>query len=178
MPSQVVYQTNADWYESREALVNNSLVKADTTDKGLIKFWFRDNPTLFMLASTGKLQVKWNNIDEKRVLFRLIKNLLVAAPNETLLIKPLKQQVWVNYPVPESFKLFWCDQSTEFVLRKPSELKEEVKLSKFVINLYNVEKAVEQLRREFRFFREPTQNEVALKSGCKDLGDSEDRIGS
>jgi hypothetical protein len=51
---------------------------------------------------------------------------------------------------------------------RSKKLEEEVKLSKFVVELNNVEKSVEQLRREFRFFREPLQNKVALESGCKD----------
>ena len=132
MPSQVVYQTNADWYASREALGNNSLVKADTTEKGLIKFWFKDSPTLFMLASTGKLQVKWSDLHEKKTLYKLVKNLLVANPNEKRVIKPLRQQTWIEYPVPESFKLYWCDISTEYVLKNTtSEGENEASIKTF-----------------------------------------------
>ena len=76
----------------------------------LIKFWFSYSLTLFlMLASTGKLQVKWSDLHEKKTLYKLVKNLLVANPNEKLVIKPLRQQTWIEYPVPESFKLYWCE---------------------------------------------------------------------
>ena len=170
----MVYQTNADWHATYDALVKNSLVIADTTQKGLIQFWFKDSPTLFMLSPTGKLQVKWNNLDEKKILFKWVKNLLVAGDGKTLVVKPLRQQVWIEYPVPPSFKLYWCSEATEYVLKKPAfesskrcsgagaeKISAEVKAE-----FFKVKNAVNELRREFRFFREPTFNEVALKSGC------------
>lgn len=176
MPSQVVYQTNADWYATYEALVKNSLVKTDTTQKGLIQFWFKDNPTLFMLSPAGKLQVKWNDVEEKKVLFSLVKNLLVAAPNEELVITPLKQQIWIDYPVPDSFKVYWCSEASEFALKKPvvglSKSRYDVERGKRIAamsaEIAEIKKAVDELKHEFRFFREPTPNEVALKSGCID----------
>ena len=176
MPSQVVYQTNADWHATYEALVNNSLVRADTTQKGLIQFWFKDSPTLFMLSPMGKLQVKWNNVEEKKILFGLVKNLIVAAPNEELVIKPLKQQLWIDYPVPDSFKVYWCGDTSEFVLKKPvvglskshCDLEREKRIAAMSAEIGKVKKAVDELKHEFRFFREPTPNEVALKSGCLD----------
>lgn len=125
MPTQVVYQTNADWYQTREAIVNNPLMKSDTTEKGLIKFWFKSNPTLFMLSPNGKLQVKWNNLNEKKTLYRLVQNLLVAKLGEKLTITPLKQQTWIEYPVPESFKLYWCDKVSEFILKKEANANDE-----------------------------------------------------
>ena len=124
MLSQVVYETNADLTASHEAMVKNPLVVADRTEKGLLWFKFRENRTVFLLSPLGKLQVKWNDVSEKRTLFRLLRSLLVAKPNEKLEIKPLKQQTWIEYPVPEYFKLYWCDQTTEFALKKP-ELKNE-----------------------------------------------------
>lgn len=173
VPSQVVYQTNADWHATYEALVKNSLVIADTTQKGLIQFWFKDSPTLFMLAPTGKLQVKWKDVEEKKVLFKLVKNLLVAAPNEALVIKPLKQQIWIDYPVPDSFKVYWCSESTEYALKKSPlafsksryEIEKEKRIAEIREKFFQVKNAVEELRREFRFFREPTFNEVVLKTG-------------
>jgi hypothetical protein len=172
VPSQVVYQTNAEWYASYEALANNSLVKADTTEKGIIQFWFKDNPTLFMLSPTGKLQVKWSNFEEKKVLFKLVKHLLVAGDNGKVVIKPLRQQVWIEYPVPKPFKLYWCSEATEYVLKEPvlglpkrqSEIEAENRIEASRAELAEVKKAVDELRHEFRFLREPTFNEVALKT--------------
>jgi hypothetical protein len=94
MPSQVVYQTNADLIASYEAMAKNPLVIATMTEKGLLWFKFKDNQTVFQLSSIGKLQVKWNDEHEKRTLYKLIKNLLVANPNEKLVINPLRQQTW------------------------------------------------------------------------------------
>ena len=186
--SQVVYETNADLIASHEAMVKNPLVVADRTEKGLLWFKFKDNHTVFLLSPLGKLQVKWSDVSEKRALFRLIKNLLVAKSNENLSITPLKQQTWIEYPVPDSFKLYWCDNTTEFVLKTSPETKEGQKMEEsktargasgsggtskndgetFKARWVTVIEAVEELRRELKFFREPTFNEVAIKSGCLD----------
>src|SRR3990170_4943905 len=123
MLSQVVYETNADWTASQEAMAKNPLVVADVTEKGLLWFRFIDNHTVFLLSPMGKLQVKWTDVSEKRTLYRLVKNLLVAKPNEKLLIRPVKQQTWIEYPVPDSFKLYWCDIASEFFLKTSDESK-------------------------------------------------------
>ena len=168
MPSQVVYQTNADYTATEEALTNNTLVVLAPTKKGLLWFRFVDSRTVFQLSPMGKLQVKWGDLNEKRTLYKLVKNLLVANQQEELVIKPLKQQLWIEYPVPDSFKVYWCDQASEFALKKPSETKQQEKPSQFIIELNDVGTALEQLRHEFRFLREPTFNEVAIKASCLD----------
>jgi len=180
MPAQVVYQTNSDLIASYEAMVKNPLVVADMTEKGLLWFKFKDNHPVFQLSCEGKLQVKWTDVSEKRTLHRLVKNLLIAKANEKLVIKPLRQQTWIQYPAPESFKLYWCDIESEYTLKDPEKptnpdiqvdsdlLKKRIYpwAEKEKIERANVMKAVEDLRHQFRFFREPTVNEVALKSGC------------
>jgi len=167
MLSQVVYETNADLIASHEAMVKNPLVVADVTEKGLLWFRFIDNRTVFLLSPLGKLQVKWNDVSEKRTLFKLVRNLLVPRPDEKLSITPKKQQTWIDYPVPESFKLYWCDLESEFVLKKSNENGEKQQpVEKF--EWMPVVEAVIELRRELRVFREPTFNEVAMKSGCLD----------
>jgi hypothetical protein len=168
VPTQVVYQTNADYTATEEALSKNSLVILAPTRKGLLWFRFVDSRTVFQLSPMGKLQVRWADLNEKRTLYRLVKNLLVAGSNEKLVIKPLKQQLWIEYPVPDPFKVYWCDELSEFALKKLSEPKQAGKPSSFVLELGRVRRAVDQLRREFRFFREPTFNEVVIKSGCLD----------
>jgi hypothetical protein len=174
VPTQVVYQTNADWHASSEVLYRNSLLKTfSESEKGLLIFQFIGSPTIFILTPTGKLQVKWKDVEEKKILFRLIKNLLVAQPNEKLVIKPLKQQLWIEYPVPDPFKVYWCSEATEYVLKKPalglpkrqSEIEAEKRIEESRAELAEVKKAVDELRHEFRFLREPTFNEVALKTG-------------
>ncbi|MBN1245854.1 hypothetical protein JXA31_09705 [Candidatus Bathyarchaeota archaeon] len=183
----MVYETNADLIASHEVMVKNPLMVADRTEKGLLWFKFRENRTVFLLSPLGKLQVKWTDASEKRTLFRLVRNLLVAKPNEKLEIKPLKQQTWIEYPVPDSFKIYWCDGETEFVLKTSTEPKAAQKpdtpkagndfsadkllqstMERLRTNRARVRAALEELRREFRFLREPTFNEVAIKSGCLD----------
>lgn len=165
MASQVIYQTNAEWYTTSEALASNPLVITYETEKGLLQFNFKGSRTIFQLSAEGKMQVKWNDISEKKILYRFVKKLLVAKNNEELVIRPLKQQAWIDYPVPDSFKLYWCDQETEFVLKKENSDKPQ---SEFGVRLAKVRNAIEKLRHQFRFFREPTANEVALESACID----------
>lgn len=164
----MVYQTNADYTATEETLATNKLIIVAPTRKGLLWFRFVDSRTIFQLSPMGKLQVRWADLNEKRTLYRLVKNLLVASPKEKLVIKPLKQQLWIEYPVPDPFKIYWCDELSEYALKKPSKPKRQEKPSSFVLELGKVRRAVEQLRREFCFFREPTFNEVVLKSGCLD----------
>ncbi len=189
MSSQVVYQTNADWHDSYDAMAKNTLVTVEETKKGLLWFHFIGSQTVFTLSPTGKLQVKWSDLNEKRILYKQIKNLLVAKPNEKLTIKPLKQQMWIEYPVPKSFKIYWCDQSTEFVLNKKAENNKVEKIitakntefstlqarskglnkreiASIKLRAAKIEKELNKLRYEFSYFREPTFNEIALKSGC------------
>ena len=46
------------------------------------------------------------------MLYKLVKNLFyVASPNEKLVIKPLRQQTSIEYPVPKSFKVYWCEEA-------------------------------------------------------------------
>ena len=191
MSTQVVYQTNADWHDSYKALAKNSLVTVEETKKGLLWFHFKESRTVFTLSPTGKLQVKWSDLHEKRILYKQIRNLLTAKPSEKLTIKPLKQQMWIEYPVPESFKIYWCDHWAEFGLKKTSEtteaertgypeiaeifkrkslhkIEEENRISEFTEQATKIKKAIEELRHEFRRFREPTLNEIALKSGFLD----------
>ena len=151
-------------------MVNKPLmVRADISRKGLLMFWFKGSTTVFLLASTGKLQVKWSCLEEKKLFFRFLRDVLVPCEDESLVIKPLRQQAWIEYPElksDKSFELYWCDEATEFVLKPPSEPKPQEQPNKFVIEFENVRKTVWQLRREFAFFREPTFNEVAHKVTC------------
>ena len=36
--------------------------------EGLLWFKFKDSPTVFQLSPIGKLEVKWNDLDEKKTL--------------------------------------------------------------------------------------------------------------
>lgn len=119
MASLVVYETNADWTATYQNMANNPLVLAEPTEKGLLWFKFKDNTTVFQLSPMGKLQVKWKDVSEKKTLLRLVRYLLVARINEELKIEPLKQQTLIEYPVPDSFKLYWCDEETELVKKVP-----------------------------------------------------------
>jgi hypothetical protein len=170
MLAQVVYQTNADYFDSCDVIAKNPLVVSEKTGKGIMTFRFAESRTVFLLSPEGKLQVKWNDVSEKRALYKLVKKLLVPKNSETLVIKPLKQQTWIDYPVPDSFKLYWCDQYDE-LLKNTSSNECDIPrkaVPKVKYEVGTVRQALEDLRREFAFLREPTFNEVALKSGCMD----------
>ena len=121
----MVYQTNAEYYATEDVLAKNTLVILERTKKGLLWFRFSGSQTVFQLSPTGKLQVKWSDQHEKRMLYKLVKNLLVANPNEKLVIKPLKQQTWIEYPVPKSFRVYWCEEFSEFMLKKTPQKRKK-----------------------------------------------------
>jgi len=122
IPNQVVYETNADYNATWENLTKNPLVvtSVDRTEKGTLWFRLKGTKTVFILSPHGRLQVKWECEEEKKVLLEIVKNLLIPK-NSKLQIKPLKQQVWINYPEPENFKLYWCKEETEYVKKKAIE---------------------------------------------------------
>jgi hypothetical protein len=178
----VVYQTNADYVASYEVIAKNPLLVADMTEKGLLWFKFKDNLPVFILSPNGKLQVKWTNISEKRTLHRLVKNLLIAKPGEKLEMKPVKQQAWIDYPPPEGFKLYWCDEVTEFVQKTQfKEVPRIVQTKSYgtgsisdvppLQDMLDAERRnnmriLEEARLELRYFREVTAKEFASKIGC------------
>ena len=96
MPNQVVYQTNADYEASYEKLVSSDIMIVEKTEKGLIWFRVKGTRTVFQLSPNGKLQVKWQNPEEKKVLLNIVKNILVSKNDQPLIITPLKQQVWID----------------------------------------------------------------------------------
>lgn len=105
MPNQVVYETNADYYLTWKNLTENSLVAAvDRTEKGLLWFRLKRTNTIFLLSPNGRLQVKWDNEEEKKILLEVVKALLIPKGG-ALTVKPLKQQLWANYPPPAAFNL-------------------------------------------------------------------------
>ncbi|MEM3694315.1 MAG: hypothetical protein QXI39_09890 [Candidatus Bathyarchaeia archaeon] len=155
MRNQVVYEANFDYGATYEKLVKSSIVVVDRTEKGLIWVFFKDTKTLFLLSPKGKIQVKWASLEEKKVLLKLLKNLLVPIEGQELSIKPSKQQVFIDYPPPPNFKLYWCEDETEYA--------KQAEFSPLLVEA--VEKAVEKLRFELNFLREPTVKEVAVKVG-------------
>jgi len=122
--TQVVYVTNADYEATYQKLTESRVVIVDRTQKGLI--WFRviGTRTIFSLSPYGKLQVKWTNLEEKKILLKIVRNLLVAEEGQKMRIKPSGQQAFIPYPEPPSFKLYWCDEETEYV-RKPVHKRTE-----------------------------------------------------
>jgi hypothetical protein len=124
MPNEVTYETNADWFATWQNLAKQPNVIVESTEKGVL--WFRIHgfsPT-FLLSPRGRLQVVWRSLQEKRVCLRLLRGLLRTANGEPLTIKPLQQQVWVRYPPPEGFKLFWCDEDYPYRMRALNKVQE------------------------------------------------------
>jgi hypothetical protein len=130
--TQIVYETNADYEATIQRLTKSELVIGDNTCKGL--FWFRieGTKTVFILSPYGKLQVRWNEVQEKKVLLKIVKKLLVPKDGDKLRIKPTSQQAFVRYPPPENFKLYWCDEETEYV-RIVDTAKKESSIFTFII---------------------------------------------
>ena len=136
--NQVVYQTNADYlasYEKLKEAQSNVVASLDQTEKGIIWFRLAETKTVFNLFPKGKLQVKWNDLKEKQVLLKIVRSLLVPKQGQKLEITPTSQQAFISYPPPKIFKLYWCDEKTEYVkktgrFRSESQRKRALKHSK------------------------------------------------
>ncbi len=155
MRNQVVYESNFGYEATYERLCRSGIAVVEKTEKGLIWVRFKETKTVFLLSPKGKIQVKWANLEEKKVLLKILKNMLVPVEGQELVLKPSKQQVFIEYPPPSNFKLYWCEMETEYA--KQAEFDPWLKVS--------VAKAVEELRFEFCFLREPTVKEVAARVG-------------
>jgi hypothetical protein len=155
MPNQVVYESNFNYEATYERLCQSGIAIVEKTEKGLIWLRFKDTKTVFLLSPGGRIQVRWANLEEKKVLLKILKNMLVPLEGQNVSIKPLKQQLFIEYPPPPNFKLYWCETSVEYA--KHAEFEPQLKEA--------VEKAVEELRLQLCFLREPTVKEVAAKIG-------------
>ena len=117
-PNQIVYRTNADYFASYEKLKeaqSNVVASCYQTKKGHIWFRLAETKTVFILSPKGKLQVKWSDLKEKQVLLKIVPSLLVPEQGQKLEITPTSQQAYISYPPPTNFKLYWCDEKTEYV---------------------------------------------------------------
>jgi hypothetical protein len=109
---QVVYKTNADYEKSSESLLSNPLFATHITEKGLLWFKFKETQTKFTLSKEGKMQVTWKTDEEKKILLKLVRNILVPSAGLKLNIKPEKQQAWINYDEPTA--LSWCEETVQY----------------------------------------------------------------
>lgn len=114
MKTQIVYKAKLDYEASYLKLKDSNLGTIEQTQKGLIWFRFKDTKTVFMISPYGRIEVAWENPQEKKVLLKVLKNLLVPKEGEKLRIKPVKQIREFSYPPPPNFKLSWCDEETEY----------------------------------------------------------------
>lgn len=112
MINQVLYQTNADYTASYEALYKSGIIDSiSQTEKGLITF--RIGVTGFVLSPNGKLQVKWSNLEEKKTLLETVKDLLIPKKGE-LTMNPLSQQLWLHHPQPPEIAVHWCNKKIRY----------------------------------------------------------------
>jgi hypothetical protein len=114
MKTQIVYETNIDFGASVEKIAESNLIVWERTEKNLVWFQVKETTTVFVLSPRGKMQVKWENPEEKKILMKVVKSILIPRQGEKLKIKPVGQQPFVTYPPPKNFKLYWCDETTEY----------------------------------------------------------------
>lgn len=95
----------------------SNLVVVDKTEKGLIWGKVKDSETIFQLSPKGKLQVSWENLEQKIEDFETIKSNLVPNEGEELFVKPEFQHLKSKIPYPKSIlsiKLHWCNESYQY----------------------------------------------------------------
>jgi hypothetical protein len=114
MKTQIVYSTNVDFEASTEKIAESNFVIWERYQKGIVWFKVKGTTTIFNLSPHGRLQVKWEDPEEKRILLKIVKNILAPKQGQELQIRPISQQAFVTYPPPEKFKLYWCDEITEY----------------------------------------------------------------
>ena len=51
---------------------------------------FKHTKTVFLISPYGKIEVAWKKLGEKKVLLKILKNLLVSKEGEKLKIEPVK----------------------------------------------------------------------------------------
>jgi len=120
METQVVYETNADYAASLQKLYESGRVAGcEVSDysgrvKGTLEFNFKGTETIFILSRYGKLEVKWKNPEEKKKLLELVEHYLVPKEGQKLYVNPIMQQLKIYYPAPPEFKVYWCDEKTQY----------------------------------------------------------------
>jgi len=129
MPNQVTYKTNADYDASYKNLSNSNLVASiDQTKKSfLIRFRLKGQKTFCTLSPNGSLTIKWDSLEEKQTLLKVVQNLLVPKEGEPLTVEPVFQQLWVHYPPAGNFGLYWCDEKLNYrkIIHNPYLSKKE-----------------------------------------------------
>lgn len=124
--NQVVYESNLDFQDSYDALLKSSLFLTETNEKGMLSAKFKDTKTIFWIAPNGKIQVLWRSLEEKKVLLKILKNILVPKLDQKLWLRPTKQSLFIPYPPPRDFKLYWCEEETEYTKSITDKESEEL----------------------------------------------------
>jgi hypothetical protein len=136
MTTQILYETNIDSEATYQKLYeqrNSSEIpySVSETGKGLLRIQFKKSSTIFLISPGGKMQVTWRRVDEKRILLKLLRSLLVPLEGQRLMIRPINQQPMIPYPAPENFKLYWCDEKTEYMKYDSLQLLLEQELLRY-----------------------------------------------
>lgn len=80
--------------------------------------WFRQfHETTFTLYHTGKMQVNWNNLKEKEILFEWFKSFLVPTSGHKVNVKPESQTKKILFD-DEEVKTEWCEITHTYVLKR------------------------------------------------------------
>lgn len=95
----------------------------DKTEKGHISFRITPKKIAVLISPKGKVQVAWENEQEKQRFLPLLERYLIGENGKKPILKPLKCNVVnVPFPPPEKFSFAWCKKKFRFIRQKPEIL--------------------------------------------------------
>lgn len=112
---QNVYECqNLDFERTYESLCG-VLPGVDKTRKGHISFRISSKKIAVLISPKGKVQVAWENEEEKQKFLASLESLLKTDNDQKTELKPLYANVVnVPYPPPEHFSFAWCKEKFTF----------------------------------------------------------------
>ena len=100
-------------YESLYGLLPS--VGVDKTQRGHISFRISSKKIEVLISPKGKVQVAWENEEEKQKFLPALESLLKTNSGQKAELKPLYANVVnVPYPPPDHFSFAWCKEKFTF----------------------------------------------------------------
>lgn len=142
MKFQVTYQTNADYIETWNKLLQDPRVEyPKQSRKGHLFFRFRSsNLKVELVEATRKLVIFYENEKEKGRFFSLLKELLVTKDGSPIVIEPIHTNVYrIPYLHANNFKFYWCDKKFNYEKVNINHLpKKEKQLWNLNVEFYEI----------------------------------------
>jgi hypothetical protein len=125
MKLQTVYETNADYYKTWERMKGHPLIgTVEASRKGHLCFKFKTGKHILeLVGETSRLVALWEDEEEEKKLFPLLKEVLVTANGRPLEIRPSHTSVYgMPLPPPTALSFPCCGSEVLYVNRNRDPL--------------------------------------------------------